>query len=110
MKTEQKTEFNWLHALEAAVKQEPTYAEYVRLEKLSENWPTCACGELCKDLPRTPSQQPTDQELFTLGRKFMYDVMSRRWPDALATFHAIEQRTAALLLAQGKDGKGSEKS
>lgn len=102
--TEQKPKpFNWLTFLEAAVKQEPSEEESLDAIHLAGNWPTCACGELCKALPRLHCGSPTDAVLIELGNNFIEHVARYNWPLALETFHQIEARTAVLL---GEMGSG----
>ena len=76
----------------------------------AEHWTTCACGQLCKELPRDHKNQPTDQDLYHKGLLFytlirdMRDVVldSGGEPyhilaNARDTLLAIESRTALLL-------------
>jgi hypothetical protein len=78
---------------------------------LATSWVTCACGQMCKDLPRfVGSTAPMDMELNSLGLEFMtciedaYDAYGR-WADefpklihkAKKTLIKIEKRTNVLL-------------
>lgn len=105
MKINTNKTFNWLDALEAAVKQEPTNDQYEDLFERSNEWPLCAVGQLCKALPRTMNGSPKDEALYMLGQDFTRYIGNGSWSQALATFHTIEARTS-LLLAQMKEGKG----
>lgn len=97
--------FNWLTALEAAIDlgDRVSDSQHAELSEMANNWPTCACGELCKSLPRHEgSDGPKDLLLYALGRGFADEVGHRQWLEALKTFHAIEARTAELLAKGGK--------
>lgn len=88
--------FNWLTFLQAAMQNEPS-AEQGRLAwAASLNWPTCACGELCRDLPRNRLGEPLDTKLRELGCEFMFHVSACEWGNALTAFREIEARTALL--------------
>lgn len=92
-----KAEFNWITFLERAIKKQPSKREHDRIKLKSENWPTCACGQLCKSLPRENDGEPIDIELSDLGLRFSHDVKWGSWSKALRIFHRIENRTAKLL-------------
>lgn len=47
-----------------------TKKELVNAERLSADWVTCACGNLCKDIPRHKNGIPHDAELKVLGKYF----------------------------------------
>lgn len=96
--------FNWLEFLEGAVKQEPGWDERIKVSDLAADWPTCACSELCASIPRNLSGSPKDPILLGLGVGFCESINLRFWKKALATFRAIEARTAVLLaeMAVGK--------
>ena len=91
--------FHWLAALEeaAANPHKMKDDETVALRRASSAWPTCACGELCRLLPRNWNERPLDGELTNLGGKFTILIALLQWDYALATFHAIEARAARLL-------------
>lgn len=90
-------EFNWIEELEACIKLEPSYEKYRKLSQKASSWPTCACGQLCKELPRYDDNCPKDRALRTLGIKFYDFIESGNWTEALETFHKIEKRTTELL-------------
>lgn len=94
---------NWIIELKKAIEKEPTMTQMKRLLAQAGRWPTCACGELCKRLPRDKDKCPKDNRLRTLGQDFCLAVMCRGWPAALVTFREIEARTAELLAEQGKE-------
>ena len=90
-------EFNWYTELENAIKEEPTEEKHLELLRLSDKWVTCACGQLCKNLPRNGNGQPRDEELFNYGIMFSYSISERYWFSALAILNLIEKRTIYLL-------------
>lgn len=96
--------FNWLIILKllaAGAKLDPESSH--SLTRRAGNWPTCACGELCKRLPRRNDDYsmsigaPRDHTLYDLGLKFSGVVATEQWARALAIFRQIETRTAELL-------------
>ena len=95
-----ESSFNWITALEGAIRTEPSDVEWYRMENLAGTWPTCACGELCRQLPRCTDGSPRDEALYGLGRSFYNNVLGRDWPAALAIFRQIEARTEQLLKEQ----------
>ena len=93
-------EFNWLAFLEQACAPDAERvvpSERYRVGCLARSWPTCACGQLCKSLPRDAHGAPHDRELLRLGTKFHVLIYNRDWKSALELFHQIEERTAHLL-------------
>ena len=95
-------EFDWLVFLQHAVDSHGAVndTDYMRACQMAAEWPTCACGQLCKDLPRNERFQPHDTDLSHLGGHFYAHVGARRWREALDTFKLIEERTAYLLILQ----------
>lgn len=99
MKTETKkfdqSNWDWFAYLDA---DETTKEKYHHeATNKSGSWVTCACGQLCKDLPRTPHDSPEDITLDHLGIEFDLAIKSLRWNDAKYILHQIEARTAVLL-------------
>ncbi len=105
--------FNWFLFLEKHPK-DINLKEMEQAEKLASKWVTCACGQLCKALPRGTSNsfnEPKDPELSRLGYKFYNAIESAKFckktkePDSLCARLAnakeiliqIEQRTNQLL-------------
>jgi hypothetical protein len=73
-------------------------------KSLADNWVTCACGQLCKVLPRGNRNSPADDKLYDLGMDFARDINNlkdtRQNKDrlkALETLNKIEARTTLLL-------------
>lgn len=90
--------FNWLTVLEEILAGRAlSEAECDGLYTMAANWPTCACGLLCRDLPRGLHGAPEDAALALKGAEFAIDIRSRQWSQALLTFHVIEARTSELL-------------
>lgn len=63
----------------------------------AHEWPTCACGQLCKALPRDMRKAPHDGLLRSLGTRFYHRVLASDWVGALQVFNKIEARSAMLL-------------
>lgn len=92
---------NWITELEECIRDYPvTLDKACKLSAAASHWPTCACGQLCKNLPREVDGAPLDARLRRLGFLFMDAVESEIWKDALDVFHQIEARTAELLKQQ----------
>ena len=91
------TEFNWYTELNKATKSEPSEETYLYLIKRAGSWVTCACGELCKALPRKPNGQPKDHKLFKAGCLFAVCIDDKNWRKALVVLNKIEARTSQLL-------------
>ena len=91
-------DWNWLAILKDLAAGAPlNKRDYRKIASRAASWPTCACGQLCKDLPRTDSGVPVDHQLAVLGYYFAAAVKDRHWKLALATFHQIEARAIKLL-------------
>lgn len=93
----EEVEFNWYTELENAIKEEPTEQKYAELKAMSRNWVTCACGQLCKALPRRACGGPQDQALFNYGTLFVIRILDREFGLALDTLNLIEKQTIYLL-------------
>ena len=92
-----KLEFNWYTELNKAIKTEPSEEIYLDLEERAHHWVTCACGELCKTIPRNLDGKPEDSYLFHTGVYFSKCILNKNWPKALILLNNIEIRTAELL-------------
>lgn len=93
-----ETNFNWYTELNKAIRNEPVYEQTRLLLILSANWVTCACGQLCKDIPKElGSNEPVDYQLSFYGNKFHQLIRDYQWAEALTVLDDIEQRTAELL-------------
>lgn len=111
MKTKKEKQFNWLTFLRKAVRhpRSITEEEWADARRRSGNWPTCACGEQCKALPRETGwkdafgndtlgpESPKDKILGLLGMDFYHAVGMQRPNHALLIFQQIELRSIQLL-------------
>lgn len=90
---------NWLEFLDRAIADPSsvTKEEHEKAKELAGEWPTCACGQLCKSLPRWATGEPSDRYLSNTGLSFMYFVDEGEWASAKEVFLKIEARTAVLL-------------
>lgn len=109
-KKKKKKEFNWLTALnerlslvrKGLVSKYPDDTDNALAHRAGE-WPTCACGELCKALPRHSGRgvfaksTPVDATLARYGSDFYFCVRRRQWGWAIKLFLKIEARTTLLL-------------
>ena len=92
-----ETEFNWFTELDNAIKTEPTAERYQYLFVMAGSWVTCACGELCKALPKGRNGQPEDPYLFANGAEFSDAVQNKDWFYAKIILERIEKKTIKLL-------------
>lgn len=90
--------FNWLAVLKDLADGMPLEeASFVLLLNKASGWPTCACGQLCRNLPRDGIGRPDDECLASYGADFYKMVQDKEWRKAITLFHLIEQRTDQLL-------------
>ena len=92
-----KIKFNWYTELNKAIKSEPDEETYEDLKTRALSWVTCACGQLCKALPRNLKDKPLDRQLATFGIDFAACIYIKKWADSLAILDHIEARTTVLL-------------
>lgn len=76
IETKSKAPFDWHQVLSKNCK-DMTQKEVKKLDKLSESWVTCACGNQCAIIPRAKSHddgriqgEPLDEKLANLGGDF----------------------------------------
>lgn len=67
------------------------------LVRRASNWPTCACGQLCKHIPRGVNSSPLDFKLEYLGREFYQYIEAKNYKRALNIMHDIEARVREIL-------------
>jgi hypothetical protein len=96
--TEQRAEiiaFDWNKFLE----NPPEYLSNEHLDAcdLSCEWVTCACGNLCDIIPRSPIGRPYDTELESLGIDFDYEIKRAEWQKAKETLEKIEKRSEEII-------------
>lgn len=90
--------WNWLEYLNSD--KETQLKHHEQALKLAFQWPTCACGELCKALPRHLNGRPKDMLLGgegQLGHQFHSAIVRENFEYAKIVFTQIENRTAKLL-------------
>ncbi len=92
-------EFDWLKMLRSIIAGKVTVGPYLsaELRQLAMDWPTCACGQLCKVLPRLEGGAPEDYRLADWGSEFAGAISGHQWQRALELFEKIEKRTTLLL-------------
>jgi hypothetical protein len=98
---------NWLKRLNYADKANRSEGglsneEYKWIRKQANDWPTCACGTLCKKLPRHEGGMPVDDYLREWGADFFWEVANRNFKAAKKTFLKIEARSTRLLEKMAK--------
>lgn len=96
-----QTYVNWLTLLKDIVDGNInlTPSQQETLTNQAIGWPTCACGQLCQNLPKrsTISGAPQDAVLYSLGLTFAEEIGRQQYARALDTFQKIERRSAYLL-------------
>lgn len=96
-------DFNWFAFLKQDM--ESVDVDYFnKANSLADNWVTCACGQLCKVLPKGNGNSPADDELYDLGMDFANEIDNLKYTrqnedrlKALETLNKIEARTTLLL-------------
>lgn len=95
MKTYTETQgvkpFNWREALMA---DEPDWDD---LERRSQSWVMCACGNQCSIIARRSNGMPVDGALQSLGGAFHYEILDENAWEALGVLDRIEARSAELI-------------
>ena len=92
-----KSKFNWITFLKRAIKKKPINRDCDLAKRKSGWWTTCACGNLCKKLPRFSDGEPQDGQLSKMGMSFYRAICLHDWDLALSILYRIEKRTAKLL-------------
>ena len=95
--TQIETEFNWYTELNKAIEAEPSDERCKDLKNRASSWVTCACGQLCKALPRDGGGMPDDMRLAKFGICFTDCIYNKNWPDARIVLDKIEARSTELL-------------
>lgn len=96
---------NWNKTLRIAKILKPLsldmfFHSYIRSR--SKSWITCACGNMCEIIPRTPNGEPMDPILNSLGVLFHVYVTNRNYNSAIQTLTGIEERSGTLVKEQLK--------
>lgn len=94
MKNKNSIEIDWLHELQ---QKRITKDRWKELATRSSSWITCACGNLCDDIPRCYTGEPKDAQLSGLGMLFHREIRLRKKHKALKTLLAIEQVSDRIL-------------
>lgn len=65
----------------------------------AKSWVTCACGNLCAEIPRWKFEKgrPVDERLADLGADFACHVAACKWSEARQTLAEIEKRSGEIL-------------
>tara|TARA_R110000822_G_scaffold27129_1_gene81254 strand:+ start:253 stop:570 length:318 start_codon:yes stop_codon:yes gene_type:complete len=88
--------WNWYAYLDAD--KEVHIEHYQKATDLSRCWVTCACGQLCKVLPKDNfTNAPIDKILFDLGVSFQDSIIYNNFSKGKLILDEIEQRTFYLL-------------
>jgi hypothetical protein len=95
MKKKQK--WDWFKVLRRAIEHAPDTELQGRMKDKASDWPTCACGQLCKRLPRHANKEPKDSALGYLGMDFFGAVCRGYYHEAMSLMKSIEARTTKLL-------------
>jgi hypothetical protein len=95
--TETKGEeaFDWNKFLENP--PEKGSPEHLDACDLSEAWVTCACGNLCDIIPRSPLGCPIDDYLEFLGIDFNNSIQDARYDLAKQILAKIEKRSEEII-------------
>lgn len=89
--------WDWYAFLNASKEVKERY--YDKAEGLSEDWVTCACGQVCNMLPKVSNLHniPLDVDARYLGYHFALQIDNKDWENAKITLDKIESRTIFLL-------------
>ncbi len=86
--------FDWFDFLKLDIDQ-LSEDDFKAAVEMSGQWVTCACGQLCKSLPKYgPNNEPRDEELYDLGMNFMYGV--KKLSDLRDTYFSSEKEEYLL--------------
>lgn len=75
---------------------------YLNARDAAGNWPLCACGSLCRNIPRNHDNSPIDGTLLIHGGRFFSAVYTERFILAEEAMERIETRAAEILTVSGK--------
>lgn len=94
-----RANFDWNDFLERAINGTISMGDQEYAECLANNWITCACGNLCKSIPRYKNGEPKDFILNILGSKFYTAISHKNYDEAKEILKRIEERSIELLAA-----------
>jgi hypothetical protein len=94
--TQGQQSFDWNKFLENP--PEKGSEEHLDACDLAEAWVTCACGNLCDIIPRSPlGGCPIDDELESLGIAFNHSIQDARYYVAKEILAKIERRSEEII-------------
>jgi hypothetical protein len=103
--------FDWRIALKEATERELSDDEWEELGEKSNDWVSCACGNMCSIIPRDHVGRPKDEYLAGLGETFNDNIDDKDPEEALKTLCEIEKRSEYLILqidkAAGKSSRNA---
>lgn len=136
-KRQNRTVYHWPESIKELIKarnkasandssaEEEIAYEALRIQacQAAGNWQLCACGSLCRSIPREPSpfrdnkearemapnvdiilhkNAPKDERLRDLGLQFMCQIDRQDYNQALIVMNQIERRASTVLRKLGK--------
>ena len=87
--------WDWNEYLNASNEDKANY--YNEAKDRASNYATCACGEVCKVLPKDVADVPLDNKLRFLGLSFYDTIIDMNFDKAKIILEDIEARTKFLL-------------
>jgi S-ribosylhomocysteine lyase LuxS involved in autoinducer biosynthesis len=93
--TQGQESFDWNKFLENP--PEKGSLEHLEACDLAEAWVTCACGNLCDIIPRSPLGCPIDDYLELLGIAFNNNIQDAEYDVAKKILARIENRSAEII-------------
>lgn len=82
----------WAKTLNELTFENATRSKLFQLYKAATNWDICACGNLCKLIPRVSLNKPEDAVLAALGNEFSLAISEMR-----AEFHSQRKSKVVFL-------------
>jgi hypothetical protein len=93
--TQGQESFDWNKFLENP--PEKGSEEHLEACDLADAWVTCACGNLCDIIPRSPLGRPIDDYLELLGIVFNNNIQDAEYDAAKKILARIENRSAEII-------------
>lgn len=102
MKVDFGPKFDWYDVLDRLIAGEkPTESDRAAIQQRAGPWTTCACGQMCKLIPRDSAKTPLDQTLKNLGGSFAQLMAAGKYREARNVLDQIERRTSKILQDMG---------
>lgn len=102
MKVDFGPKFDWFDVLDRLIAGEkPSDTDRAEIHARGGPWTSCACGQMCKILPRDSSKCPKDEILKGLGADFARMMSAGDYKSARAILDKIEKRSTELLREMG---------